>query len=273
MTVAAEPNHPDLRMFAPLDSAAGRRMSPQSVSVAVLLNLAILLLAFRQLHHPLPGPRTIPTFLSPSITLPPSLLKFKADGSGGSNTGAPEVSLGNPPKFAPVPLVPLTAAPVIHPALAVEPALDVQTDMMTRPDLSTMGLLTGTAPSISPGGNGGVGLGTGKGPGAGAGDHGGTGSGHNTGSGGPMIAPQVLYSPEPEFSETARKDKVSGNVLVALTVDAAGRPTDIRILRGLGYGLDEKAVEAVSRYKFKPAMQNGHPVPVPININVDFQIY
>jgi protein TonB len=88
-----------------------------------------------------------------------------------------------------------------------------------------------------------------------------------------VAAPQVLYEPEAQFSEEARKAKVSGNVLVYFQVDPTGKPTHIRVIRGIGMGLDEKAVEAVSQYKFKPAMENGKPVTVEMNIEVNFNIY
>jgi protein TonB len=91
--------------------------------------------------------------------------------------------------------------------------------------------------------------------------------------GGGVSAPVVLFAPEPEFSEEARKAKVAGNVLVYLQVDTSGHPTHVHVLRGIGLGLDEKAVEAVRQYKFKPAMENGHPVPVEMNVEVNFQIF
>ena len=274
MTLSTGPNHPDFRM---LDAAPGRRMSSQSIGIAIALNLAILLLAFRQLHHPQGLPlHPVGAFLSNPLTVPPSLLKFKTNGGGGSNSGATPVSLGNPPKYDAQPIIPLTAARIVHPPLAVDPAINVRTDIgMTNPNLTTMGLLNGAAmPNASPGNNGGPGIGNGSnGSGTGDGGPSGTGIGNRGLNGGRTIAPQVLFAPEPEFSELARKNHISGNVLVALTIDANGRPTDIRVVRGLGSGLDEKAIEAVSRYCFKPAMQNGHPVPVAMNVNVDFQIF
>ena len=77
---------------------------------------------------------------------------------------------------------------------------------------------------------------------------------------------RALYTPEPEFSEEARKAKVAGNVLVYLQVDTNGRPVNVRVIRGIGLGLDEKALEAVKQYKFKPAMENGKPVRVEMNV-------
>ena len=91
--------------------------------------------------------------------------------------------------------------------------------------------------------------------------------------GGGVLAPILIYSVEPQFSEEARKAKVAGNVLVNLWVDTNGLPSHVHVIRGVGMGLDEKAVEAVKQYKFKPAMKNGEPVTVELNIEVNFQIF
>ena len=64
-----------------------------------------------------------------------------------------------------------------------------------------------------------------------------------------------------------------GIVLVNLIVDTRGMPQNVHILRGVGMGLDEKAVDAVRQYRFKPAMESGHPVPVQVNVEVNFQIF
>lgn len=85
--------------------------------------------------------------------------------------------------------------------------------------------------------------------------------------------PEVLYSVEPEFSEEARKAKTSGDVNVYLWVDERGNPTHVRVVRGMGMGLDEKAIEAVKQYRFKPAMENGRPVTVEMYVIVNFQIF
>ena len=77
-----------------------------------------------------------------------------------------------------------------------------------------------------------------------------------------------------EYSEEARKAKYQGTVVLWLVVDANGRPQQIRVQRALGMGLDEKALEAVRKYKFKPAMKDGKtPVPVMITIEVNFRLY
>ena len=76
-----------------------------------------------------------------------------------------------------------------------------------------------------------------------------------------------------EFSDEARRAKYQGVSVVSLIVDAHGLPQRIRVVRKLGMGLDEKAVEAVKQYKFKPSMYQGKPVPVEITIEVNFHIY
>jgi alkaline phosphatase D len=87
------------------------------------------------------------------------------------------------------------------------------------------------------------------------------------------IMPSILRRQEPEFSELARRKKISGNVVLSFQVEKDGTPSHIVVERGIGYGLDEKAVEAVSHYLFKPAMRNGEPVVVPMHIEVNFQLF
>ena len=91
--------------------------------------------------------------------------------------------------------------------------------------------------------------------------------------GGGVSAPVLIYSVEPEYTKQAREDKVSGSVLVNLWVDEQGKPEHVRVRRGIGDGLDEKAVEAVKQYRFKPAMEDGKPVLVELNISVNFEIF
>jgi TonB family protein len=91
--------------------------------------------------------------------------------------------------------------------------------------------------------------------------------------GGGVSAPVLIYSVEPEYTEQAKADKVGGIVLINFWVDEQGRPEHVRVRRGLGEGLDEKAVEAVKQYRFKPAMEGGKPVLAELNIEVNFKIF
>jgi TonB family protein len=88
-----------------------------------------------------------------------------------------------------------------------------------------------------------------------------------------MTVPQVIFNPEPSFSEEARKAKAQGIVLLLLVVGKDGHPYDIRVRQSLGMGLDEKAIEAVNRWRFRPATLHGQPVATKIAVQVDFHLY
>jgi TonB family protein len=85
--------------------------------------------------------------------------------------------------------------------------------------------------------------------------------------------PQVVFAPAPEFSQAMRRMQISGTVLVYLHVDENGNATDVRVLKGLNPELDDKAVQAVRKYKFKPATEDGRPVVVEMNVQVNFKIF
>src|SRR5437667_162612 len=94
-----------------------------------------------------------------------------------------------------------------------------------------------------------------------------------TQAGGGVSAPKSLFAPDPEYSEEAREAKYQGTCVLYLIVGPDGKPRDIRVARSLGLGLDEKAIEAVRQWKFEPAMKDGKPVAVAINVEVDFRLY
>jgi TonB family protein len=89
--------------------------------------------------------------------------------------------------------------------------------------------------------------------------------------GGSITPPMVLNSPQADFTDDAREHKISGTCVFSLIVDSQGMPQDLKLIRALGYGLDENAAEAVHQYRFKPAMKNGEPVSVRIGIEVTFR--
>jgi len=84
--------------------------------------------------------------------------------------------------------------------------------------------------------------------------------------------PQVIFNPEPSFSDEARKAKAQGIVLLLLVAGKDGRPYDIRVRQSLGMGLDERAIEAVNRWRFRPAILNGQSVATQIAVHVDFHL-
>ncbi|HEX4155672.1 MAG TPA: energy transducer TonB [Acidobacteriaceae bacterium] len=90
---------------------------------------------------------------------------------------------------------------------------------------------------------------------------------------GSVHPPILIRNASPEYTAAARKAKLSGDVELSLRVDKKGNPSHIRVVRGMGMGLNQKAVEAVRQYKFKPATQNGKPVAVDLVVDVNFQIF
>jgi TonB family protein len=85
--------------------------------------------------------------------------------------------------------------------------------------------------------------------------------------------PKLIYGPEPEFTDQARRKKIQGVVTLRITVSETGEVTDAVVTKGLGYGLDEKAVEGVRRWKFKPALKDGQPISSTVAVEVNFHLY
>jgi TonB family protein len=167
--------------------------------------------------------------------------------------------------------------------LQVEPTLlgppDLKLPQMAS-NLPTWGDPQGVLgpPSNGPGTGGGIGsgegtgIGSGKGGGLGPGEGGGTGGGIYSVGGG-VSAPIPIYNPTPAYSEEARKAKYQGTVVLLIVVDAQGIVTDAHVVRPLGLGLDEKALETVRTWKFKPGMRNMVPVPVRVIVEVSFRLF
>ncbi|HEV2178283.1 MAG TPA: TonB family protein [Terriglobia bacterium] len=91
--------------------------------------------------------------------------------------------------------------------------------------------------------------------------------------GGDVAAPQVIYSPQPSYSEEARKAKRSATELLSIVVDSKGSVADVELVKPVGMGLDEKAIEAVKTWKFKPALKKGMPVAARLLVEVSFKLY
>jgi protein TonB len=235
------------------------KITKKSVALSVATYSALLLLLWiliRQ-HVQLTAPMQKPMLLT-DLKVPPPRIPPTA---------------GHLPKLAQEQIVPPKAPPTIPPKLAVEPTVVVQPDLkMTNNTMPNMGSPTSSLKGFSMGNGGGGGIGSGNGNGIGPGSGGNTGGGvYHVGGG--VKPPVLLSSPDPEFSEEARKAKFSGNVEVYLIVDENGNPTHVKVARPIGMGLDEKAVEAVRQYKFKPAMKDGKPVKVDMYVDVNFQIF
>lgn len=90
--------------------------------------------------------------------------------------------------------------------------------------------------------------------------------------GGDVSPPILIYTTTAEYSDEMRKAQVQGNVLLSVIVDIDGRPKSIAVIRSLGHGLDEEAIRAVRRWRFRPSQKNGQPVPVQMNVEVNFNL-
>jgi periplasmic protein TonB len=209
----------------------------------------------------------VPIFAPDLRPLQPKPKPEQSKGGGGSPQKTAE-SRGELPKVAPKSFVP-PIRPQDDPKLALNPTI-VAPDMPNINSANYGNPLAGVG--IPSAGNGiGTGIGSGKGPGVGPGSGGGSGGGAYK-IGGGVSAPVPVYRPEPEYSEEARKAKWQGAVLLELVVDANGVPQDIKVVRSLGLGLDQKAIEAVQKWRFKPGQKDGKAVPVSANIEVNFRL-
>ena len=90
--------------------------------------------------------------------------------------------------------------------------------------------------------------------------------------GGDVKAPAKLHAPSPQYTEIARKARITGVVIVEAIIDKQGNVTNVKILKGLPMGLDQAAVDAVKRWKFEAATLNGKPVSVIYNLTINFQL-
>ncbi len=203
---------------------------------------------------------------------PQSLSKVRAMGGGGGQRGPTPVTKGTPPKFAEQQIVPPKAPPLDEPKIPIEPTVEVQPNVKMASSLPQIGVASSPLVGMLMGDGSGTGVGRGNGPGIGLGSGGNMGGGVKQ-IGGGVSAPVLVYGFEPEFSEEARRAKFSGNVLVNIWVDEKGVPLHVHVIRPVGMGLDERAVAAVKQYRFKPAMENGKPVMVEMNVEVTFSIF
>lgn len=277
----------------PLDDIWGSYNNYRSngVVVSALLHVALigLLLSGALFGHQIVekvAPRETVTLIAPSpdtYTLPTSKKVISGGGGGGDHDRLPAPK-GRLPKLAEQQITP--PAIVVRnekPRLAVAPTVVVPPQVhLADNHMPNLGVGTAVMPSAPPsngiGSGGGIGsgsgggVGVGHGPGVGAGSGGGIGGGiYHVGGG--ISAPQAISSPDPEYTEEARQAKKQGTCVLSMIVDEQGHPRDLRVVRGLGFGLDAKALDAVRQWRFQPALKDGKPVNVQISVEVEFHLY
>ena len=230
-------------------------------------------------------PQTETKLLDPGDFIPLKPAKTQAGGGGGGgDRDVLKASQGKLPKLSMQAQITPPAAVIrnLNPKLAVEPTIMVPPDikLAMNNNMPNLGDPKSSAVIPSNGTGSGSGIGEGSGGGVGPGNGRGLGPGEGMGTGGGayrpgrgVSPPRPIYSPDPEFSEEARKAKYQGTCTLMIVVAPDGRPTNIRVVSSLGMGLDEKAIETVKTWRFEPGMKDGHPVPVEMAVEVDFHLY
>lgn len=257
--------------------------SPVSRYISAAVHCAVFALLMVTFSHDAPPPKVtraialIDPNLKPWVA-PPKPKQAGGGGGGGAREIAP-VSKGQAPKTAMKQFVPPMIAKQ-EPRLAITPTIVAPPDaVLPQSTAPAWGdpLAKLTNFSNGPGSGAGMGdgqaggIGNGKGRGFGPGDGGGIGGGVY-GVGGGVTRPVLIYQVMPEFSEEARKAKHSGIVTLAAIIDTGGKARDIRVVKSVGMGLDEKAIEAVTQWKFRPGMKDGQAVNVRMTVLVTFHL-
>jgi TonB family protein len=231
-----------------------------------------------------PSSETIVTLYNRSVPLilnVPRLEQAKSSGGGGGGRKAlTPPSKGVLPRGADKQIVPpMVERKNLAPELVVEMTIIAPQLQNLRPLDLQIGDPNGVVGPLSagPGKGGGVGtgdgtgVGPGRGPGAGPGEGGGTDGGfYNVGGG--VSAPVVVSQIQPEYSDDARKARVQGTVELVIIVLPDGSARLDKVVNSLGYGLDQKAIDAVLKWRFQPGKRNGVPVATRVGVAVNFSL-
>jgi periplasmic protein TonB len=200
--------------------------------------------------------------------VPPKGDGHEGKGGGGANSKT-DASKGELPPASRLQFTPPVVEIRDH-----DPKLPIAATLIAPPNLNLpdepigKALSTLLVPSGGPGVRGGIGAGSG----GGIGDKDGPEAGDGAFPGG-VSPPRAIYHPEPEYSEEARRVHFQGVVSLLIVVEPDGRASHLRVMRSLGMGLDEKALEAVRTWRFEPGTKEGRPVPVLMEVEVDFRIH
>ncbi len=220
-------------------------------------------------------------------------------GGGGRNDPTPASEGRMAPMFKDKPMLTPSKEDisVTEPLMAVTRGLQANKDFTPENDGRPMGAGIGKIPSDGPGGplgqgsgqgeGQGPGRGPGYGPGSGGGFGGGNGGGFGPGNGpggggadappempkGPSVALKIISKPQPQYTEEARKNQISGTVRLKVIFNSNGSVGSITAVSGLGYGLTEKAIAAARNIRFEPQLKNGVPTSISKTIEYNFNLY
>jgi protein TonB len=239
----------------------------QTLSVGLHLAAVIFLILLTSHSVLSPPPPTVPHLkIIPLAPLHRVYMDRGGQHQGGSNQTQLPARHGEPPPRAHNTFIPPTSVANPKLPMLISVAFDSPTVQIAAHDIGDpFGKLGG---AVGMHGVNGIGNGCCKGVGDGV-----QGTpGIRSGSSRRITPPQLIYKVEPEFSEEARKAKYSGMVILAIEVDAAGHPRAFRILQSPGLGLEEKAIDAVKQWLFRPGYQDGKPVVTGATVEVNFRL-
>jgi protein TonB len=182
----------------------------------------------------------------------------------------PEIKPAERPVEPPPPVAkPEPVPPVVAPVVSAPADTNDKAGVLSESAPATNSQGSGTGGGSGTGSGTGIGEGTGTGIGPGSG--GGTGGGpYRPGSG--ITAPQLVHEVKPDYTEEARRRGLGGDVVLEIVVRSDGRVGTIRVVQGLGGGLDQRAVDAVRQWRFTPARRQGTPVDVIVEVAVEFRL-
>jgi len=235
-----------------------------SSSVNLLILLALLFFGVRKIIEATQKPLVTPIDITDFDVKAPKADSAAGGGGGGGAHDIVDPIKGHLPPRMKDPITPPQIPVLDKPKLAIPSAIDVQPNITLpdNPNLPNIGVKSSANVILLSNGSGDNGMGSGSGGGLGSGSGNGYGPGRdgNTGGGlyhvgGGVSAPVPLNSVEAEFSDEARRAKYQGVCLISLIVDAQGNPQNPRVVRTLGMGLDEKALEAVTYKEKKQRIQ------------------
>jgi len=258
----------------------------------------VAILVFIVMHKPAEAPNNDNVvFVNPPVYLPFESTGPDGGGGGGGGKGekAPPAT-GRMPETTRVQMVPpdpenpkvlVPAEDLMASAPSVQMPIDIPQDQtlpigdITAPPNGSKSSGPGSGGGIGTGRGTGVGSGSGPGvgPGSGGGMGGGTGGGIGSGNGpyvvgGGVKAPIPIIQPLPAYTEEARKARAEGVVVIQAIIRKDGSVDSFKVIRGLGYGLDESAINTIAtKWRFKPGTLNGVPVDVQASIEVTFRLY
>jgi periplasmic protein TonB len=279
VTGSASSSAPVLQTFlaASADPYRARRSSFLAAFLGQTLGIVILILLISRFNS-MGGIRNLDPVIADfsPISFAPTAEQPLGGGSGGNRKTAVSKGALPPMRMQDQLTPPEDVANNPAPKLPEPPSI-VAVPEVKLPELGQLGYPAAdlqAPPSNGTGERGGLGSdccgGIGSTRGRGVGDH--DGPVYRPGIAG-VTLPRAIFDPDPEYSEEARHQKSQGSVILWLVVDPQGRPRDIRLQRSLGMGLDERAMAAVSKWRFQPATLNGQPVAVQINVEVTFRLF